>query len=150
MNLLSLQCSKQVTWCFTPSQPVQLYSGKDYSATLKVFLKAVSGYKQNTFFFSHLLMIFWSAEKWCKDTFPPILHHLSPVILANTAVLASVLFHNSRFNFHCYTLHQAMPTQKSTQKWQVQSFATSCTKDYKGRYSLLQTSFAELPNREVS
>ena len=64
---------------FYTQSTIQLYSGKDYSATLKVFLKAVSGYKQelvahgigcqNSFF--HLLMIFWSAEKWCKDTSTP-------------------------------------------------------------------------------
>ena len=32
-------------------------------------------------------------------------------------VLAFVLLHNSRFNFHCYTRHEATPTQKSARKW---------------------------------
>ena len=54
-----------------------------------------------------------------KDTFFPILHSLSPVILANTAVVAFVLLCNSRFNFHCYTQHEPTPTQKLAQKWQL-------------------------------
>ena len=101
VNLLSLQCSKQVTWCFTPSQPVQLYSGKDYSATLKVFLKAVSGYKQelvahgiecqNTFFFppAHDLLVSWKMMQ--RHSPPPILLHLSPVILAGESSVVRVL-----------------------------------------------------------
>ena len=41
------------------------------------------------------------------------------------------------------------PTQKSAQKWQLQPFATSCTKDYEG-HSSMQTSFAELPSSAVA
>ena len=52
--------------------------------------------------------------------------------------MAVVLFHNSRFNFHCYA-------QKSARKWQLQPFATSSTNDYEG-HSLVQTSLAEVPN----
>ena len=69
---------------------------------------------------------------------------ISPVILANSTVVASVLLRNSRFNFHCYTQREPTPTQKSARKWQQRPFATSHTKDYKG-HSLMQTSFAALP-----
>ena len=41
------------------------------------------------------------------------LHPLSTVIFATATVLAFVLLHNSSFNFHCYTQHEAMPTQTS-------------------------------------
>ena len=44
-----------------------------------------------------------------------ILHHLSPVILANAAVSVFLLLHNSSFNFHCYAQREATPTQKSAQ-----------------------------------
>ena len=95
----------------------------------------------------HALAIFSSAGKRCKlKHFLPILHHLSPVILANVTVVAVVLIRNSRYSFHCYTQREAKATQKSPRKWQVRHFETSCSKDYKG-HSLVQTSFAELPNR---
>ena len=45
------------------------------------------------------------------------LHPLSLVIFATATVVAFVLLHNSRFNFHCYTQCEAMPTQKSSRKW---------------------------------
>ena len=60
-------------------------------------------------------MIFWSAKKWCKDFFST-LHPLSTVIFATATVLAFVLLRNSSFNFHCYTQHEATPTQKSARK----------------------------------
>ena len=77
-----------------------------------------------------------------------VLHHLFPVILGNATVLAFVLLHSSRFNFHCYTQHEAMPTQKLAQKWLLRPFVTSCMKDYK-RNLLVQAGFAELP-KEIS
>ena len=40
------------------------------------------------------------------------LHPLSIVIFATATVLAFALLRNSRFNFHCYTQHEAAPTQK--------------------------------------
>ena len=49
--------------------------------------------------------------------------------------------HSSRFNFHSYAQCEPTPPQKLAQKLQLQPF----TKDY-GGHSLLQTSFAELPN----
>ena len=82
-------------------------------------------------------------ENDAKRLFFPILHHFSPVILAN-AVVAFVLLLSSRFSFHCYTQREPTPTQKSTWKWQLRPFATSCAKDYEG-HSLVQTSFAKLP-----
>ena len=85
------------------------------------------------------------SRKQCKDTFFPILHHLSPVILANVTEVAFVLLHNSRFNFCCYTQREPTPTQKFPWKWQLRLFTTYCTKDYEG-HSLMQASFAELPN----
>ena len=53
-------------------------------------------------------------NKRCKDLFPH--HPLSPVISATATVLAFVLLHNSRFNFHCYTQREATPSQKSARK----------------------------------
>ena len=91
---------------------------------------------------------FWSGKKQRKDTFFPILHHLCPVIFANTTVVAFVMFQHSRFNFHRYTQHEPMRTQKLAWKWQLWSFATSCMKDYKG-HSLAQTSFPEPPNSKA-
>ena len=44
------------------------------------------------------------------------LHPLSTVIFATATVLAFVLLCNSRFNFHCYTQHEAASTQKSARK----------------------------------
>ena len=43
------------------------------------------------------------------------LHPLSMVIFATAAVLPFVLLRDSRFNLHCYTQHEATPTQKSAQ-----------------------------------
>ena len=51
-----------------------------------------------------------------QTLFFPTLHPLSMVVFATAAVLAFVLLHNSRFNFHCYTQREAMPTQKSAWK----------------------------------
>ena len=45
------------------------------------------------------------------------LHPLSLVIFATETVVAFVLLHSSRFNFHCYTQREATPTQKSARKW---------------------------------
>ena len=39
-----------------------------------------------------------------------------PGNFCNTTVVAFVPLCNSRFNFHCYTQHEATPTQKSAQK----------------------------------
>ena len=44
------------------------------------------------------------------------LHPLSTVIFATATVLAFVLLCSSRFNFHCYTQREAMPTPKSARK----------------------------------
>ena len=62
-----------------------------------------------------------------KTLFP---HPLSTVIFATTTILAFVLLHSSRFNFHCYTQREATPTQKSAGS-AVRPLATSCAKDYK-------------------
>ena len=62
--------------------------------------------------FSYELAIIWSAKKRRNDTFFPTLHPLSLLIFATATVVAFVLLHNSRFNFHCYTQHEATPTQK--------------------------------------
>ena len=48
--------------------------------------------------------------------FFPTLHPLSTVIFAIATVLAFVLLRDSRFNFRCYTQHEATPTQKLAQK----------------------------------
>ena len=44
------------------------------------------------------------------------LHPLFTVIFTTAVVLAFVLLRDSRFNFHCYTQHEATPTQKSARK----------------------------------
>ena len=88
----------------------------------------------------------WSAKKQCRH-FVSILHHPSPVFLENTTAAAFVLLCSSRFNFHCYTQHEATPTQKLARQWQLQPSTTSSAKDYAG-HSLAQSSFAELPNTE--
>ena len=95
----------------------------------------------------HDLAIFWSAEKRCKHTFfhPPLLF---PVTFATATVVAFVLLGNSRFDFHCYTQREPTPTQKSARKWQLRPFATSRVKDYE-RYSLVQSSFTEPPDRDL-
>ena len=49
------------------------------------------------------------------------LHPLSPVIFAAATVVAFVLLHNSRFNFHCYTQREATPTRN----WPGSDAATS-------------------------
>ena len=51
--------------------------------------------------FFHKLTIFWSARNRRKDSFYfHILHHLSPVSLADATAVAFVLLHSCRFNFH--------------------------------------------------
>ena len=71
--------------------------------------------------FLHDIVIFWSAQKMMQRHFFP--HHPSPssghFCNCNTTptMVAFVLLHNSRFHFHCYTQREAMPTQKTTQKW---------------------------------
>ena len=90
--------------------------------------------------FLHTIAI-WSAKKQCRH-FVSILHHPSPVFLANTTAIAFVLLCNSRFNFHCYTQHEATPTQKLARQWQLQPSTTSSAKDYEG-HSLVQSSFAQ-------
>ena len=112
----------------------------------------------------------WSARKRCNNNnsvfyaqsttavisgrkemmqrhFFPILHQLSPVILAKCNSSSFVLPRNTKSgsSLHYYTQCQATATQKSAWKWQLQHFATYSGKDYKG-HSLLQTSFAKLPN----
>jgi len=44
--------------------------------------------------------------------FFPTLHPLSPVIFATATMVAFVLLHNSRFNWHCYTQREATPLKK--------------------------------------
>ena len=67
---------------------------------------------------------------WKNDAKTPfsILHHLSPVIFANTTAVAFALLHNSSFTFHCYIQREPTPTQKSAWKCQLQPFVTSCAK----------------------
>ena len=56
------------------------------------------------------------SQKTMQRHFFSTLHPLSTVIFATATVLAFVLLRNSRFNFHCYTQREAMPTQKSARK----------------------------------
>ena len=69
---------------------------------------------QNAFFLqTHNLLV---SQKMMQRHFFPTLHPLSTVIFATATVLAFVLLHNSRFNFHCHTQREATPTQKSARK----------------------------------
>ena len=94
---------------------------------------------KNTFF-PHEITIFWSAKKWCKDTFFPTLHALSLVIFATATAVAFVLLHNSRFNSLLYTVWtnafseiapEVMPRYSRLLVWKI---------------TLVQTSFTEPPN----
>ena len=95
---------------------------------------------------SQPLRLYQDERKWCRHFFP-ILHQLSPVILAKCNSSSFVLLRNTKssFSLHYYTQCEATPTQKSAWKWQLQHFATYSVKDYKG-HSLMQTSLAKLPN----
>ena len=57
------------------------------------------------------------SQKMMQRHFVPTLHPLSLVIFATATVVAFVLHHNYRFNFHYYTQREATPTQKSAWKW---------------------------------
>ena len=75
--------------------------------TVKAFLKACSqsvpGNKQQRI--AHAFFSCSGDLVVCQETmqrnFSSILHHLSPVIFTNTAVVAFTLLRSSRFNFHC-------------------------------------------------
>ena len=100
--------------------------------TLKKFLEARSHNVSDSCYmmpqnalFSYVIVIFYSAwkknekkkkKKTTQRYFFSTLHPLSKVIFATATVLAFVLLHDSRFNFHCYTQREATPTQKSARK----------------------------------
>ena len=62
-------------------------------------------------------MHFLVSQKIMQRHFFSTLHPLSPVIFTTATVLAFVLLRNPRFNFHCYTQHEATPIEKSVWKW---------------------------------
>ena len=113
--------------------------------TLKTFLEAhsqnVSGNKQKLV--AHTigcpktrdLLIY---QKTMQRHFFPTLNPLSPVIFVTAGVVAFLLLCNSRFNFHCYTQHEATPTQKSARK------CTATSRDF--LHERLQSAFT-LPNQ---
>ena len=101
--------------------------------TLKAFLEArshnasgnitcCSCYRmpQNAFFLRTRDLLV--SQKMTQRHFISTLYPLSTVIFATATVLAFVLLRDSRFNFHCYTQHEATPTQKLARKCAV----TSC------------------------
>ena len=73
-------------------------------------------------FFLRSRNLLLSQKTMQRHFFSPTLHPLSPVIFATATALAFVLPRDSRFNFHCYTQHEATPTLKSARK----CAATSC------------------------
>ena len=95
-----------------------IFGGLQSECVWQQAINCCSCYKmpQNAFFFS--LMNSWSSGQPKNDTktFFSTLHPLSLVIFATATVVVFVLLHNSRFNFHCYTQHEATPTHKSAQK----------------------------------
>ena len=147
VNLQCLQCQLQRHFW----RPVV----KMYLATSNNLLLVLQDAKQQqqqqkTKHFFHELAIFWSAQNWqCKDTFCFHSPSPSPVIFTNLIAVSFLLFRSSRFSFHCYTQREPTPTQKSARKWHLRPFANSSAKDYE-RHSLLQISFAELPNTEIN
>ena len=56
------------------------------------------------------------SQKTMQRHFISTLHPLSTVIFANCNSIGICTVCNSRFNFHCYTQHEATPTQKSAWK----------------------------------
>ena len=76
-------------------------------------------------------------------TFLSTFHPLSLAIFETATVVAFVLLHNSRFNFHCYTQREAMPTQKSARKWHCDLSQLLAWKITKGIHSCKPAS----PNR---
>ena len=56
------------------------------------------------------------SQKVTQRHFFSTLHPLFPVIFATATVVAFVLLRNFKFNYHCYTQHEAMPTQKLARK----------------------------------
>ena len=93
-----------------------IFGGLESECVWQQTITCCSHYRmpQNAFF--HELMIFLSAKRWRRHFFST-LHPLSLIIFATATVLAFVLLCNSRFNFHCYTQHEATPLQKAAWKW---------------------------------
>ena len=88
---------------------------------------------QNAFFpWTHDLLV---SQKSTQRHFFSHLHPLSMVIFATATVVAFVLLRGSRFNFHCYTQHEATPTQKSAWKWRCDLSWLRAWKITKGIYS---------------
>ena len=117
---------------------------KGHSLVQTSFTKPPNRMPQNAF--SPWTHDFLVSQKTMQRHFFSILHPLSLVIFATATVVAFVLLHNSKFNFHCYTQREATNTYSEiSSEVTLQPLVTSCTKDYKG-HSLMQTSFTELPN----
>ena len=95
-------------------------------ALLKVCSHSVSGNKQelaahavgyqkvNFFLHSYNLLVSKKTNKNDAEMLFSILHHLSPVILANATAVAFALLHSStfRFSFRCCTQREPTPVQK--------------------------------------
>ena len=79
---------------------------------------------QNAFFpWTRDLLV---SQKTTQRHFFSTLHPLCTVIFATATVLAFVVLHNSRFNFHCYTQREATPTQKPARKCTATSRGILC------------------------
>ena len=72
----------------------------------------------------------------------------SPVIFAAATVLAFVLLRNSRFNFHCFTQHEATPTQKLARKQRCDLSRLLARKITKGIHSCKPASLNRPIGRE--
>ena len=89
---------------------------------------------QNAFFlWTRDLLV--SQKMTQRHFFFSILHQLSPVILANSTIMAFSLFRNSTFNFHCCTQCEATPPQKSARKWRCDLSRLLARKITKGIHS---------------
>ena len=99
---------------------------------------------QNIFFllWTHNLLV---NKKMIQRLFFSTLHPLSSVIFATATVVAFVLLRNSWLDFHCYTQPEAMPTQKSAQKWHCDLSRLLAQKITNGIHSCKPAS----PNRPI-
>ena len=98
--------------------------------------------------FVHAPIIFWSAEKQCRNTFFPF---LCLFFFCNSCK------HNSRWHLYCFTIPGStsivihsmnqclLRNQPGSDSWDLSRLLSSCMKDYEG-HSLVQTSLTALPN----
>ena len=92
----------------SPSQPyIHTQTSQSSAKHLVSFIAAVVKYTH---------CVFGGGGPMMQRHLFSTLHPLSLAIFATATVVAFVLLHNSRFNFHCYTHCEATRSQKSAWK----------------------------------